>query len=262
MSWLVRTFLLSAVWIGAVLSVARGADSAGAFDAANKLYEQGRFAEAAAAYTKQVETAPGSPALYFNLGNAWFKAGQVGRAIAAYRDAERLAPRDPNVRFNLQFARKRVSGTETVPGSMLSRTLSALSVNEWTMLAAAAFWIWMLLLAAREWRPAWRPAVSGYTATAGAVSLVLVGCVAGAAAQRNRPEAVVSVAEAIVRSGPLEEAKVLHQLRDGVELELIDRKDLVVGEQKQSWVQVRDASGRSGWLKLDQVVVLFSQPGA
>lgn len=246
--------LMVAVAALAGLSAVRGADDPVAFDAANKLYEQGRFADAAAGYAKQVEAVPGFPALYFNLGNAWLKAGQVGRAIAAYRQAERLAPRDPSVRYNLQFARRKVTGAESAPGSLVSRALSALSVNEWTTLAAIAFWVWMLLLAARELRPAWRGAVSGYTTTAGVVALVFAGCVVGAASQQNRSEAVVCVPEAIVRSGPLEEAKVLHQWRDGVEVEVIDRKDLVVGDQRQSWVQVRDASGRAGWLKNDQIV--------
>lgn len=256
MSMLVRTVLVLALLCGVVLCTARGADGTGAFDAANKLYEQGRFADAAAAYGKQIEAAPGSPTLYFNLGNAWFKAGQMGRAIAAYREAERLTPRDPGVRYNLQFARKKVSGTETVRGSLISRALSTLSVNEWTVLAAIALWVWMILLAVREWRPVWRRAVSGYTATAGVVTFVIAGCVAGAASQQSRAEAVVCVAEAIVRSGPLEEAKVLHQWRDGVEVEVLDQKEIAVGDQMQSWLQVSDAAGRAGWLKRDQLVQL------
>lgn len=260
MSARLRTLLLMAILFASMLSAARGADSVSAFDAANKLYEQGRFADAAAAYEKQIEVTPGSPTLYYNLGNAWVKAGQVGRAIAAYREASRLSPRDPNIRFNLQFARKKVSGSDAVPGSLLTRALSALSVNEWTVLAAVAFWAWMILLAIREWRPAWRAALSGYTATAGVVTLLLAGCVAGAASQQSRTEAVVCVAEAIVRSGPLDEAKVLHQWRDGVEVEVLDRKDIVVGDQKQSWVQVSDAAGRAGWLKVDQVVTLRTSP--
>lgn len=254
MNWLAR----QSVWVLSflVLCIAPlpGAEVGVSFDAANKLYEQGRFAEAAAAYAKQIEAAPSSPTLRYNLGNAWFKAGQTGRAIAAFREAERLAPRDPNIRFNLQFARKKVTGSEAEAGSLVSRALAALTVNEWTMLAAMAFWIWMLLLAAREWRPLWRGAVSGYTATAGVVTVVLAGCVAGAAAQLNRAEAVVCVPEVIVRSGPLEEAKVLHQWRDGVEVEILDRKELSIGDARQSWVQVRDATGRAGWLKSDQVV--------
>jgi len=256
MNCLARKVVWALSFFALCIATLHGADVAVSFDGANKLYEQGRFAEAAAAYAKQIEVAPGSPTLRYNLGNAWFKAGQTGRAIAAYREAERLAPRDPNVRFNLQFARKKVTGSEAAPGSLLGRALSALTVNEWTMLAAIAFWIWMLLLAAREWRPTWHGAVSGYTATAGVVTVVLAGCVAAAASQLNRAEAVVCVPEVIVRSGPLEEAKVLHQWRDGVEVEILDRKELSIGDARQSWVQVRDSSGRAGWLKNDQIVQL------
>ena len=233
---------------------ALAADSTTAFDAANKLYEQGRFAEAATAYGKLLETGPHSETLLFNLGNAWFKAGNTGRAIAAYREAERLAPRDPSIRFNLQFARKKVSGSDSTHGSLATRALAALTVNEWTMLAGVAFWVWMSLLAWREARPDCRSAVSGYTATSGLVTIILVGCVAASAAQLNQAEAVVSVPDAIVRSGPLEEAKVLHQLRDGVEVTILDRKDVMSGDQKQTWVQVRDVAGRAGWLKSDHVV--------
>src|SRR5262245_57940734 len=80
------------------------------FDAANKLYAQSKFTDAAAAYEKIVAGGSASAALYFNLGNAYFKVNQLGRAIAAYRQAEELSPRDPDVRANAQFARNRVQG--------------------------------------------------------------------------------------------------------------------------------------------------------
>ena len=238
------------------LPVARGAEAA-AFDAANKLYEQGKFAEAAAAYGQLLTSAPRSETLWFNLGNAWFKAGQVGRAIAAYRHAEQFAPRDPAVRFNLQFARKKVSGGDAPAGSAWRRTLGALTINEWTVLASAALWLWFVLLALREWRPALRPALSGYTATTGAIVLLLIGCAVFAGDLRfNMVSAVVVAPEAIVRSGPLDEAKVLHQFRDGIEVTVLDQKDLGTGDQKQAWLQVQDGANRSGWLKSDQVVVI------
>ena len=71
--------------------------SATAFDSANKLYEQGKFSDAAAAYEKLLHSGQASTALYFNLGNAYFKAGQIGRAIAAYDQAEQFTPRDPDL---------------------------------------------------------------------------------------------------------------------------------------------------------------------
>src|SRR4051812_37409734 len=87
--------------IFAVMTVSTLAtDVSAAFDSANKLYEQGKFSEAASAYQTMIQSGTASPAVYFNLGNAFFKSGQVGRAIAAFRDTENLTPRDPDVRAN------------------------------------------------------------------------------------------------------------------------------------------------------------------
>ena len=234
-----------------------GAEPAGAFDAANKLYEQGRYPEAAAAYERLLDAGHRSQSVYFNVGNAWFKAGQMGRAIAAWRMGEQLAPRDPDVRFNLRFAHHKVTGSEAFPRPAWQRALLALTLNEWTAIATAALWLWFALLALREWRLNWRGALGGYTATAGIAALVLVGCVATAAHLRyNEVSAVVVVPEAIARSGPLDEARVMHQFRDGVEVTVIDEKEFTVGEQRQSWLQVRDFANRTGWLKRDQVIVL------
>ena len=105
------------------------------FDNANKLYEQGKFAEAAALYEKLLQSGHVADALYFNMGNAFFKGGQIGRAIAAYVQAQRIAPRDPDVRANLQFARNQVQGPTFLP-ERFSRWLGKLTLNEWTWLAA------------------------------------------------------------------------------------------------------------------------------
>lgn len=236
----------------------RAAESTVTFDAANKLYEQGRHREAAAAYQSLLKTTPDNEAILFNLGNAHFKAGDTGRAIAAWREAERLAPREPGIQFNLRFARKKVSGQETPAGTLGSRTLAALTANEWTLLAAIALWTWCGLLALREFRPALRPALSGYTATAGGIFLALTACLIVVLSRTAQAEAVVTAPEAILRSGPLEEAKVLHQLRDGTEIVVLDRKTIDLGPQPQTWLQVRDARNRAGWLKSDQAAELTS----
>jgi hypothetical protein len=230
---------------------------AAAFEHANKLYEQGKFAEAAAAYQQLIQSGHHSAALFYNLGNAWFKAGQQGRAIAAYRQAEKWSPRDPNLNFNLQFVRKKVSGGETAPTPPWHRALTHLSLNEWTLLAAGTYWLWFLLLGLREFRPGLRRSLRGYTATAGVAALVLAGCLTAATYEQSRvTEAVVVVPEAVVRHGPLEESQVKFQLRDGSEIIVLDEKELMVGDKTQSWLQVQDGARGIGWLKRDQVIVL------
>src|SRR3989442_2159968 len=91
-------------------ALAHADDVSSGFDQANKLYEQGKFAEAAASYERILQGGQASAALYFNLGNALFKSGQTGLAILNYRRAEQLAPRDPDIRANLQFARNSTMG--------------------------------------------------------------------------------------------------------------------------------------------------------
>ncbi|MFM1769538.1 MAG: hypothetical protein RJA22_2067 [Verrucomicrobiota bacterium] len=250
---------LLAAWLCAVPAVgAAGVDSL--FDQANKLYEQGKYADAAAAYGQVVTTADGSATVWFNLGNAQFKAGQTGRAIAAWLQAEQLAPRDPAVRFNLAFARKRVTGAETAPGPLWQRTLRSLTLNEWTVLAACVSWVWFTLLALREFQPALRPALRGYTFTAGAATLLLAGCLAAAVAAQSRLRpGVVVVPEAILRSGPLDEARTLHPMRDGTEVTVLDMKPVGGGPNPVSWLEVRDAAGRTGWAKADQFAVIGSR---
>lgn len=225
------------------------APAATAFDAANNLYLTGRYAEAAEAYQKLLETGPRSATLYFNLGNACYKAEQMGRAIAAYRQAERLTPREASLRANLQFMRKKLNGDERGPGPFWREWLATLTLNEWTALAAGLFWLWFLTLALCESRPALKPPLRRTLLTLGVAMLLGLVCLAGSAYDRfGTRSAVVCVREAVLRFGPLQESRVSHQLQDGAEVTVLDEKD--------NWLQVRDRKGRLGWLKRDHVVVL------
>lgn len=230
------------------------ADPIAIFDQANRLYEQGKFSEAATVYQQLVSTGQRSATVYYNLGNAWFKAGQLGRAVAAYRRAQELAPRDPNVRFNLNFARKQVTGSDAPAGEAWKRWFGRLTVNEWTVVATVLFWVWFLLLIIRELRPSLRPSLRAATtiaAVAALASMVSVGFVAYYSGARH--EAVVIVPQTVVRLGPLEDSRVHYQLRDGSEIVVLDEKRFTPNE---SWLQVRDGSRRVGWLKRDQVALL------
>jgi tetratricopeptide (TPR) repeat protein len=224
------------------------------FNAANKFYAEGKFAAAAAAYEKILQSGTVSPALYFNYGNAEFKLEQLGRAIAAYRRAELLAPRDDEVRANLGFVRNQVQGSTLYESGWfrMAGWLGVLTLNEWTTLAAGAFWLTFLLFAARQLRPAWRSRLRGLTS--GVVVLTILSCTglgALAAIRFSQPTAVVIESEVTARSGPFAEAQNAFTAHDGAEL--------VVLNQRDDWLQVSDGSGRIGWLPVKQVEIL---PGA
>jgi len=222
-------------------------DATAAFDAANKLYAQGKFAEAASAYQNLVQNGTVSPALYFNLGNAFFKSSQAGRAIAAYRQAERLTPRDPDVRANLQFARNQVQ-SPTLQQNAWERWLGALNLNEWTGLSAAALWLTFGLLAARELRPSLARALRNWALLSGLSAACLLVCLALAwTSQSPHKKALVTVKEATILNGPFDESPGAFTANYGAELRVLDRKD--------DWLQVTDGTRRVGWVKRDAALV-------
>lgn len=234
-----RRWLAIALMIFALPALA--ADNTAAFEAANKLYEQGKYVEAVTAYDALLKGGEKSAAVHFNLGNAHFKAGQIGLAIAHYRAAQELAPRDPDIRANLQFARDHVAGGQAEPVELWRRAVNTLTLNEWSTLAMIALWGWLVLLTLARWQPRLRNSLRGYTATIGVVGFLLAGVLVLAAQQRwgNRV-AVIIVPEAVVRFGPLEESQSAFTARDGTELQVLDAKS--------GWLQVGDAQGRLGWV--------------
>ena len=217
-----------------------------AFDSANKLYEQGKFTDAAAAYQKLLSSGQSSIAVYFNLGNAFFKAGELGRAIAVYHQAQQLAPRDSDLRANLQFARNQVQGPTLTPGKW-QQWLARLTANEWSLLAAGAFWIWFALLTIGQVRPALKPALRNYAFIFGSATGIFSACLALALHARLSPPAIVITRDAVVRQAPIDEAQSAFTVHDGAELQILDRKD--------DWLQVTTDPRRIGWLRRDQVIV-------
>jgi len=245
-SYLVALLLLL-VCTTKVLSADAGTD----FAAANKLYAEGKFADAAAAYENILKTGTQSPALLFNAGNAEFKAGHLGKAIAAYRQAEQLEPRDAELRANLAFVRNKVQGA-TLRESRWQNWAGSLTLNEGALLTAVFFWALFGLLILRQIRPALAPRLR----SAMQLTVVLVifsGLVL--ALQTNShfhsAVAVVTNADATARSGPFDEAQNAFTAHDGAELRVLDRHD--------DWVQAANTAGKIGWLNTNQVAVL---PGA
>ena len=240
----IRLLVIIGMLVGVTLSAEPAVDL---FNNANKLYEQQKFAAAAAEYESVVQGGYRSANVYFNLGNAYFKAGQLGRAIAAYRQAEQILPRDPDIHANLQFARNEAGVKDGA--SVWLQWIRRLTLNEWTVAAAAVIWLFFLLLILGQWRPALRKPLRLWTGVVAMRGVFLIICVVSAAEDRvGTTYAVVVTQEAVVRRGPLDESQSYFTLRDGAEVEVLDRKE--------KWLQVTDASRRIGWLPEAQVVVL------
>jgi tetratricopeptide (TPR) repeat protein len=236
--------LFCLLWAGAVRVWAE--DTAARFQEANRLYEEGKFNESAQAYAQMIQSGQVSASLYFNQGNACFKSGQIGRAIVDYQQAAALSPRDPDIAANLRFARGMVSGAKPY-GTLWQRWLGKLTLNEWAGGTCFFLWSWFALLIAVQWRPEWRASLRHYimvVGLAGALFLIAFGEVLYD--RQYRPRAIVIVAEATVRHGPLAESQSFYTLPDGAEVNVLDRQG--------DWIQVSDAAKRIGWLRQEQAV--------
>jgi tetratricopeptide (TPR) repeat protein len=253
--WLIHQFGLLVALIVSLVSGDLAAESPSApadtssiaFDAANKLYEQGKFADAAAAYAQLAKNPSAGAAIHYNLGNALFKSGQIGRAIAAYHKAEQLAPHDPDVRANLRFARSQAQGPTLAP-SRWAEWLDKLSLNEWTLLVTAVFWSWFLCLALQQWRPSMRSTLRGYVLTLFAATAAFGFCLGSAYYHaRVARTAIVVSPEAVVRYGPLDESQTAFTAHDGAEFRILDQKD--------GWLELTDGVTRTGWVRQDLVLV-------
>jgi tetratricopeptide (TPR) repeat protein len=220
-------------------------DAPPAFELANRLYDQGKFAEAAASYQNLIQSGTISPAVYFNLGNALFKSGQIGRAVAVYRTLEASRPRDPDLRANLRFALAQVKGPSVKP-SPVENALRRFTINEWAIAAAGGLWATFLLLAARRIRPAFERGLRPWIAGCGLLTLFCGGCLAASLVNASRPRAIVIVPEATVRQAPIEDAAALFSVSDGAELLILDRN--------QDWAQVTSDPRRTGWVKSGQLL--------
>jgi tetratricopeptide (TPR) repeat protein len=245
--WRFGIVFLALIFAGNIFA----ADVVADFSAANKFYAEGKFADAANAYEKILQTGAQSPALLFNDANAEFKSGHLGKAIAAYRQAEQLAPRDAELRANLAFVRNQVQGA-SARERFWQNWLGTLTLNEGAILTAVLFWLTFGLFAARQIRPALAPKLKGVTRIFVALTLgsaIVLGV--QAANYFSSATAVVIADNAAARSGPFDDAQNAFTARDGAELSILDRRE--------GWVQVADGAGKSGWLPAKQVAVV---PGA
>lgn len=253
----------------AVSLAAQGSDGTSAalvMAQANGLYEDGRFAEAAALYQQLLDGGIEDSSLYYNLGNAYFKQGDMGRAILNYERAARLAPRDADIQANLDLARHqavdRYSADEhSAIARLASLARSWLTLNEMAFLTLLLWLLLILLIIVyRHNRPVLSAAAgraprtderalhrtqSGWQSIIALVALLLAGGLFSLGSrlyiERVRPPAVVVAESVEVLSGPGSQYVTEFTLHSGAEVSLIETRGewarlALPGDQLQGWV--------------------------
>lgn len=223
------------------------AETVSHFEQANRLYEQGKFAEAASIYESMIKSGQQSAAVFFNLGNAYFKNDQPGRALFNYRMAERLSPRDPDIQANLRFTRDRVTDSVSMNPSIWSRMVQYFTLNELAIFCAILFWLVAALYCAAQWRPSLKPKVRTTAAVSVALFVVSLILLVSAFISSRRAVAITIAPQVTVHLGPLAESQPAFNAPAGSELQVL--------AQREGWFQVQDRSDRSGWVAATNVLI-------
>lgn len=208
-----------------------------------RLYAEGDYRGAAAAYGGIAESGRTSPDLELALGAAYFEAGETGRAVLHFERARRLAPRDPDVQHNLRLARARVDAEPMplAPADAVARWLST-TVGS-TGLAALLFVLYLGVLGLvgfRLWKRTPMPWLRRSLLVLVPLGLAAAVAAVGAARYEAQPRAVVVADAADVRTGPTVGAIAVTTMPEGAVLS--------VTETRGRWRAVRLPDGSLGWV--------------
>lgn len=227
------------------------ADFSASFAAANRLYEQGRFAEALAAY-RLLEPGVVNWKLYFNIGNCLFRLRQLPMAKVYYLRALKYRPLEPSVERNLAvvdhaLGENPASGADFFArlrlklAAVIGRDLLAALV----LLAVVAVNVWIFLLLVRGRR---KGLLYGFAFTLAAALLLIAYQVYRGHELQRRDRGVIVRENAVLTSGPGEGNTVLAKVGPGLSVQIVDRN--------RNWVQVTGGGQVAGWIEEEYLVVI------
>lgn len=211
--------------------------AASEFEDANRLYDQGEFAEARQKYEQLVERGEWSANLFHNLGNTDFRLGSPGRAILDYERALALEPAHPEAHRNLNLLRER-TGARTPPRHWYDVLFPRWTGDVLALICAVAVWsavfCFALPLLTRTRRPvfAWLGMLA-----------VCVALYVGAGIWRHAQQqafAIITSKEAVARLAPAEQSEVATTLPAGSQVHVLT--------QRGDWIYCRLPGEGLGWL--------------
>ena len=218
------------------------------FEAANRLYENGHYEEAARLYQQLADAGYEDSRLDYNLGNAYYESADFGRAILYYRRAMVDRPRDGAVRHNLQMARTKViDQLKPAEESLLEQITQ---VGNWMTLNETAGITLLVWLAIGVTFILYRRSPNERRRTAMQSSLILWSLaflfmliLLGARVNNERTHApAVVIADAVeVLDDPSHAALPVFKLHSGAEVSVVDEQTnwyllTLPGDELQGWI--------------------------
>lgn len=222
------------------------------FAAANRKYEQGRFAEALSLYlgiSRQVTDWK----VLFNIGNCHYKLENFLSAKIYYLQARKWRPLDRSISQNITMVNRRFPAA-VVPASpdFITRTLqvleSELSLNALSTLLLLAFLLLNLSLFLLQTKGKNKKII--YAAACSFLLVLAIGAyhISRVAARGQSASALIVEENSLLRSGPGEDNTVLFKVDPGLEVQIIDRT--------RDWVQVTASAQIAGWIEKKRLALI------
>ncbi len=221
--------------------------------AANALYAQGKYEEAAKAYLQLINSGHSSAALYYNLGNAEYKLGETPLALLYYEKAHKLAPADEDINANIRFVNlKTTDKIDETPEFFISKWwhefILSFSVNGLTWASIIFVFLASVLLGIYFFSNSVLIKKASFYSSMGLLFIGLINL--GIAASQvkyfdGHKQAIIFTSTVNVKGGPLDKATTLFVLHEGTKVNVLDTVN--------GWLRVKLANGNEGWMKVSDV---------
>ncbi|MFN0275088.1 MAG: tetratricopeptide repeat protein [Chitinophagales bacterium] len=218
------------------------------YSAANTLYENRNYSQAAYMYETLLKNNGPSAEIYYNLGNAYYKNGKMGNAILNYERCLSLEPRNRDAKFNLSLANLRIKDKlQPVDELLITQwwhaSLNLFTAKTWSLITIFLCWLSLPGLALYLFSKKIRFRKIGFFAAVICFLLFLFTSIttfSKVSYDNNVMFAIITSPSAIVKSGPSESETNLTILHEGLKLQVLDTD----GE----WAKVKLANGVIGWV--------------
>lgn len=227
-----------------------------AFEQANALYNDGKYAEAIDKYESILESGTHSAELYFNLGNANYKLNNIAPSIYYYEKALQLEPNDKETQNNLSFSQNMtIDAIEKVPNVGFSRIvkniINTFKTDTWAKIAVGAVFLFMLIFLAYHF---------SYTSSKKRIAFVtsiislFIACFSVAMAfqkdslnKKNNP-AIIFVQESRVKTDPNQSSEEVFRLHEGTKVQVLETYD--------DWKKIQLSDNSTGWVPSKDIKLL------
>lgn len=238
--------ILMVIWFGSPLHAQD--EIVSLLQIAESDYEAGDWSVASSGFEAVIDRGVNDSAIYVNLGHAYFQQGRVGLALLNYRRAQRLIPRDPEIlgyMASIIADRRDQSLPDNSWLDQLYRLtadlvtedeLGGMTLLMWNVTFAVVV-VWQSGQVNIRLKSSLRLIVLGLAALVIPLLLLLGVRIYVDSAM---PDAIVTVEQTTVRSGPASIYMDFFDVYEAAELRVLEVKD--------DWALVELSEGRLGWL--------------